>query len=73
MTNINFQYYKMYVRVCDLYRNLPYMELYVLTYENLCCVIKKLWYAQNYEEIENKPVPRFIKTISGGVAGNQNK
>lgn len=53
-----------------LYRNVPYMGLFVLTSENLSCFFKKLWYAQNEEAIDYEPMPRTIKTISGGLAGD---
>lgn len=47
------------------------MGVYMLTYEHVCGILKKLSYFETRTAItEKESMPRYIQIFSGGIAGN---
>lgn len=50
------------------------MGIYMLTYEHVCCMLKKLSYFETSTTITKKEsMPKSIQILSGGIAGNYTK
>lgn len=46
------------------------MGTYMLTYEHVCCMLKRLSYFDNKSEKTKKnSMPGYIQILSGGLAG----
>lgn len=49
-----------------LFRDVPCMGIYMVTYEHMCCVLKKSWHNGT---TKNEAIPKQIQMVSGGMAG----
>lgn len=51
-------------------RDVPSMGVYMLSYEHVCSMLKKLSYDKRPIEMKKDSMPKYIQIISGGIAGN---